>query len=213
MDTEKGFGRVQLDSGDILPFDVSVSVLGVPDVGAELVVTVGPSRLGGQKITRAEIVPRWETIVVPCFCLHPRVGDLVEMLYLHAGQGFRTMQPAPAEVQVGTTGWLNLECKRGASNFFATRATGWRVASLEAAHVEQLQQAFFAIVRDAWEAWEDVDGEHTASALQLLTRDVFAAVDLGLDVESMRTVTAWPVADEIDADDLPDVMPTMRLRR
>ena len=105
MEPEKGFGRALLASGETLPFDVTVSVLGVPVVGAELEVDIGPARTGGLKIKRAEIIPTWEPTTLPCLCLRRVVERGAELLYFDS-QACRVFQPVPDGVPVhaGTTG-------------------------------------------------------------------------------------------------------------
>ena len=198
MQREKGFGRAQLASGETLSFDVSVSVHGVPEVGAELEVEIGPARLGGLKITRAEIIPTWETSTVPCLCLR-RVDEAhVVLLYLYGRQAMRTSQPLPdaEDVRTGVTGQLVLERKRGATNFFAWRIVGWSIAAIEAATLQQLLTAYRELLVEEWETWEDVDGKHTAHALEELKTDLFVGADLGLDVDALLTVTAFPLEPE-----------------
>jgi len=198
MQSEKGFGLAQLASGETLTFDVSVSVLGVPEVGAELEVEIGPARLGGLKITRAEIIPTWETSIVPCLCLCRVDEDHAGLLYLYGRQAMRTLQPLPdaADVRTGVAGHLVLERKRGATNFFEWRVVGWSVAAIDAATLQQLLTAYRQLLVEEWEAWEDVDGVHTARALEELKTDLFVGADLGLDIDALLTVTAFPLEPE-----------------
>lgn len=195
MDVEKGFGRAQLSSGETLVFDVSVSVFGVPEVGADLEVNVGPSRLGGLKITRAEILPTWEATTLPCLCLGGDEATGADLLYFNGRHAYRTAQPLEEgeRVAAGTTGQLVVERKRGAVNFFEWRVTGLSVTALDASEVQQLLAGYRELLVAQWESWEDVDSEHTASALEQLRTDVFIGLDLGLDVEALLTITAFPL--------------------
>jgi hypothetical protein len=199
MQSEKGFGRAQLASGETLSFDVSVSVLGVPEVGAELEVEVGPARLGGLKITRAEIIPTWDKgTTLPCLCLRRLDEAHAELLYSNGRQAMRAIQPLPdgASVHTGVTGQLILERKRGATNFFETRIAGWSIAAIDASSLQQLLSAYRDVLVDEWEAWEDVDGDHTARALEELRTDLFVGADLGLDIDALLTVTDFPLEPE-----------------
>jgi len=195
MEPEKGFGKALLASGETLTFDISVSILGVPVVGAELEVAVGPSRVGGLKITRAEIIPSWEATTIPCICLRQRDRNRAELLYVGGRQAFRTVEPAPngARVGTGTSGQLVLERKRGASNFFETRVVGWSPGEIETASKQQLLSAYRELLVDAWETWEDVDGSHTANDLEELKADLFTGLDLGLDIDDLLTITDYPL--------------------
>jgi hypothetical protein len=199
MESEKGFGRAQLASGETLTFDVSVSVLGVPEVGAELEVEVGPARLGGLKITRAEIIPTWDKgTTLPCLCLRRVDEAYAELLYSNGRQALRTIQPLPdgARVDTGVTGQLVLQRKRGATNFFQTRIAGWSIVAIDASSLQQLLGAYRDVLVDEWEAWQDVDGNHTARALAELRTDLFVGADLGLDIDALLTVTDFPLEPE-----------------
>jgi hypothetical protein len=201
IEPEKGFGKALLASGETLTFDVAVSVLGVPVVGAELEIEVGPSRAGGLRVTRAEIIPWWEPTTLPCICLRERGGSRAELLYIDkrssssSSQAFRTDQPMPTDGRsnVGTCGQLVLERKRGAANFFETRVVGWSVAEVDAATRLNLLSAYRELLVEAWETWEDADGSHTAEDLEALKADLFAGLDLGLDVDDLLTITDYPI--------------------
>ncbi|WP_394834897.1 hypothetical protein LVJ94_51205 [Pendulispora rubella] len=52
------------------------------------------------------------------------------------------------------------------------------------------------MVVEAWETWEDVDGRHTAHELERLSDDLFTALDLGLDVDALLTITDYPIESD-----------------
>jgi hypothetical protein len=199
MDTQKGLGKALLASGETLPFDVAVSVLGVPVVGAELEVDIGPSRLGGLKVTRVEIIPSWESTTTPCLYLRECDGNSEELLYMDGRQAFRATiaipKPLPPDERprVGTSGQLVLERKRGAENFFEKRVVGWSIGEIDAASRLRLLAAYRDLLADAWETWEDADSLHTSEQLRRLKTDLFVGLDLGLDVDELLTITDYPI--------------------
>lgn len=201
MNLESGFGKATLESGETLSFDVSVSRLGIPEVGAEMDVETGPSGLGGLRITRAEIIPTWEAIELPTICI--RIGDDSHATFLSSGgsETVLALSPEYGHLAIGSTGLLRVEKKRGAQTFTERRIAGWIPQAPDESLRKELLNTLHTFVRETWAEWEDPDFPHTQFYRDYLQELVFVAHDLGLDVEPFLTIHDYPVDEVMSVHD------------
>jgi hypothetical protein len=79
----------------------------------------------------------------------------------------------------------------------------------------ELLKAFRYWLAEEWEAWEDPDGCHCKDHRESLRWNLYAGLELGLDVEELLTIRDYPVegAGSAYEDVRPEVEPRVRLTR
>lgn len=206
MEPTRGWGRAQLEDGRVLPFDVMASAPHLPAVGIEAVVELGPSRLGGEKITRLVPVSQWKNDHLFSVFLRPCSETEAELFVVdtlskspHTGKAetrcVRVKVPSPSvsQLEPGSGCVVEVEVDTSAQNNSPWKVRGWRAAPIPGDSEVLLRKAFFEQVVQEWESWNDPDGCHCADCRRLLSETVFLGVDLGLAVKKYLEIRDYPV--------------------
>jgi hypothetical protein len=198
MEKQKGWGKAELEDGRVLNFDVTVSKLGVPVVGAAVEVEVGPSRMGGEKIVTLEILPWWEPTTLPFLFLEQMQDGVADLIYAREGQLIRETEPlsksSGPEMGLGEMGLLVLELKRGSATFTETRVVKWWREEVDAGHKSYLLRLFKKLVVEEWEDWNHPDGCHCDDHRRSLQRDLYLGIDLGIELSRFLSIRDYPNA-------------------
>ena len=185
MDAQRGFGKLSLDDGRTVPFDVSASRSGIPALGVSVLVSFGAARLGGEKVVHLEILRRWQRHKLPFLFLGTTEGDdcLAEVVFRTPGGSFerRTM------VAQHEGGWARGATGRLDADEETSRADGssrllvfdYSTEEVDATEQQQLREAFREAVRDLLDNSEPMEGWQKEE----LQHDLAVAAELGLEVE------------------------------
>jgi hypothetical protein len=125
---EYGWGKVRLDDGRELTFDITACVEGRPHSDVRVGVYLEPSRKGGEYVARLWVDEQWELVrELPFFVFAGNVHGV--------WHGHLDLDPAQLDVRIrGWTGYARLERRVGVTRHTTseeiTRVRGYRVAAL-----------------------------------------------------------------------------------
>jgi hypothetical protein len=209
-----------LEDGRVMPFDVSASVVGVPDEGVSVEVQLGKSRLGGDKVTRLEVVTSWEPMTCPFLFLRKIDDETGDLILLRNDGLAREEMPlemfeGAGELRFGATGYVIEEHKRGFDSATDTRIVRFWCEDIPASARAAILEAFRVFLEEEWEHWDHPDRSHTADDRRELAWNIYLGHELGLDVEKLLNVRDYRDEDSATAyEDLrPEVDRWVRLRR